>query len=65
MHGFTGFQPEENIVQDVRRLAQEAQLAEVMAEYVIELLDRHGQQHSDEYWEEMAEELRQWRRRRK
>jgi hypothetical protein len=30
-----------------------------------QLLDRHGQQHSDEYWEELAEELNQRRRRRK
>jgi ribosomal protein L18E len=40
-------------------------LDEVTAEYVTELLDRHGQQHSDEYWEELAEELSQQRRRRK
>jgi len=37
-------------------------LDEVRAEYVTELLDRHGQQHSDEHWKELAEELSQWRR---
>jgi ribosomal protein L18E len=40
-------------------------LGEVTEEYVTKLLDRHGQQHSAEYWEELAEELSQRSRRRR
>lgn len=43
MHNFTGFEPVENIVEDMSRLVQEAGLYEVMTEDATELLDSHGQ----------------------
>jgi len=44
MHEFTGFGPVENIVDDIRSLAQQAGLDEVRAEEITQLLDSHEQQ---------------------
>jgi ERCC4-related helicase len=59
MHYFAGFEPAENIDEDIRKLEQEAGLDEVKAEHATELLDSHGQQQSNEYLEELAKELSQ------
>ena len=57
-----GFEPEENIVEDISRLVQEPGLDKVTAEDVTNLLDRHGQQPSNQCLEELAEELSHRRR---
>jgi len=51
-----------NMAEDVRRLAQGSGLDEVRDEHVKELLDGHGQQHSNEDLEELAKELSQQRK---
>jgi len=51
----------ENMVEDVRRLVQEAGLDEFRAERVKELLDSHGQQHCNADLKELAKELTQQR----
>jgi type I site-specific restriction endonuclease len=62
VHIFAGFEPVENMVEDVRRLVQEAGLDEVRVEHVKELLDSHGQQHSNADLKELAKELSQQRK---
>lgn len=46
MHLFAGYEPVANMVEDVRKLVQEAGLDEVRVEHVKELLNSHRQQHS-------------------
>jgi predicted Zn-ribbon and HTH transcriptional regulator len=58
---FAGFEPVEIMVEDVRRLLQEAGLNEVRVEHVKELLDSHRQQHSITDLKELAKELSQQR----
>jgi hypothetical protein len=62
VHLFAGFEPVENMLEDVRRLAQEAGLDEVRVEHVKELLDSHGQQQSNADLKELAKELSQQRK---
>ncbi|XP_018430489.1 PREDICTED: tigger transposable element-derived protein 1-like [Nanorana parkeri] len=50
-------EPLENIVEDVRRLAQEAGFSEMTTDDVTELLDSHEQQLSNEDLEDLAKEL--------
>jgi hypothetical protein len=59
MHDFTGFEPLENIVNDISSLAQEAGMDEVTAEDITQLLDSHGQQLSKEDLEHTVKELSQ------
>jgi predicted small metal-binding protein len=59
MHDFTGFEPVENTVDDVSRVAQEGRLDEVRAEDVTHLLDSHGQQRSNEDLKDTVKELSQ------
>ena len=59
MHDFTGFEPVENTVEVISRLAQEVGLDEVTAESVTEMLYSHGQQISNEDLEEVAKEMSQ------
>jgi hypothetical protein len=65
MHYFAGFEPVENIDEDIKKLQQEAGLDEVKAEHATQLFDSDGQQHSNEDLEELAKELSQQRGRRK
>ena len=46
VHLFAGYEPVANMVEDVRKLVQEAGLDEVRVEHVKELLNSHRQQHS-------------------
>ena len=48
-----------NTVDDVNRTSQEAGLEEVIAKDVTQLLDRQGQQHSNEDLEDVVKELSQ------
>ena len=48
MHDFAGFEPMENIVEVISRLAQDVGLDEVTAESVTEMLYSHGQEISSE-----------------
>jgi hypothetical protein len=59
MHDITGFEPVDNTVDDVSRLAQKAGLDEVRAEDITQLFDSHGQQLSNEDLEDMVKELSQ------
>jgi len=54
MHDFTGFEPVENTVEVISRLAQEVGLDEVTAESVTEVLYSHGQWISNEDLEEVT-----------
>jgi hypothetical protein len=55
MHDFTGFEPVNN-TNGINRTSQEAGLDEVIAKDTTQLLDSHGQQHSNDDLEEMVEE---------
>ena len=59
MHDFTGFEPVENTVDDISRPAQQASLNKVRANDIIQLLDTHGQQLSNEDLEGMVKVLSQ------
>jgi hypothetical protein len=59
MHNFTGLEPVENIVEGGSRLAQVVGWDEVTAEDVTDLLDYHGQQLSNEDFEELDKEVSQ------
>jgi hypothetical protein len=50
MHDFTGFEPVENTVEVISRLAQEVGLDEVTAESVTEMLYSHEQQFLMKTW---------------
>jgi hypothetical protein len=59
MHKFIGFEPVDNIVDDVNRMSQEAGLDKVMTENITQVLDSQRQQHSNEDLEDMVKELSQ------
>ena len=61
VHLFAGFEPVENMVEDVSKLKQKAGLDEVRVEHVKELLDSQIQQHSNADLKELAKELSQQR----
>jgi response regulator of citrate/malate metabolism len=48
MHDCTGLEPMMNNADDINRTSQEAGLDEVTAKDITQLLDSHGQQHSNE-----------------
>jgi hypothetical protein len=54
MHNFTGLEPMMNNADDVNRTSQEAGLDKVIAKDITQLLDSHGQQHSNEDFKDMV-----------
>jgi hypothetical protein len=54
---FTGFEPVVNTVDDINRTSLEAGLEEVIAKDITQLLDRQGQQHSNEDLKDVVKEL--------